>query len=138
MQSARDLGRQEHLEGCALLNRNPNRFSRKSDESNYASGMENSNSFPRGEVHAHKAITREQRDIDRLAAIAPDMQLFQQWKISLHSFTLQLFHYASLKAVSGLDCIPLHMFRKRRWELKEYFCHWGRLKRGTALLIESP
>jgi hypothetical protein len=60
-----------------------------------------------GQIEAGKCVTREQWYVDGLTTITPAMGFFEQWKEGVQAFVLQLSGYLSLKAVSGLNRIPL-------------------------------
>ena len=84
----------------------------------------------------HERVTREQRNVDGLTAIAPVVEFFEQRKERLYAFTLKLSGYLSFKAVPGLNRIPLR-FCKGEWYRKVgYSCHQDD-SLSAAPLIES-
>src|SRR5579863_3569149 len=68
-------------------------------------------------------VTREQRNIDRLTAIAPAVDFFEQRKERRQAFTLKLGRYFFFKAVPGLNRIPLCSFNGEWYRKVGHSCH---------------
>ena len=54
-----------------------------------------------------ECVSREQRNIDGLAAIAPAVKFFEQREERLQAFVLELSRYFSFEAIPGLNRVPL-------------------------------
>ncbi len=90
-----------------LLDRNRNRHSFDAEKANNPLSVEEFQSKPRGQIKMREGVAGEQRNVDRLTAIAPAMEFFEQWKECLQAFELKLSRYFSFKTVPGLNRIPL-------------------------------
>src|SRR5580658_1533228 len=83
-----------------------------------------------------EGVTREQRNIDRLTAITPAVDFFEQRKERWQAFSLKLSRYFSFKAVPGLNRIPLRSFKGEWYRKVGYSCHQDD-SLNAAPLIES-
>lgn len=92
---------------------------------------------PGGQIEAYKCVTREERNIDGLTAIAPAVKFFEQWKERLQAFVLKLSRYFSFKAVPSLNRIPLGSLHAE-WRRKVgCCCHQDDSLLNAAPLTES-
>jgi hypothetical protein len=128
--------RQESLQIVNLLVWNWDCHASNADQSDDSFSMKKFHAQPRGQIEARERVAREQRNIDRLTAVAPAVEFFEQRKVGLQAFALKLRGYFSFKTVPGLNRIPLFCLQAE-WYRKVGCCGHQDDSLNAAPLIES-